>query len=782
MQSRIRWGGLRLKILAWFLIPMAVVLTVVAFFIFYTYQRVTEELVLERNQEVAQLLASQLTADLLEHSSQLGQLTTAPEISQFDPLVQQNYLRLSVGNLMIFDGGVVVLDSSGTVVAADPRRPETVGQDWSDRTYYRQMSEYPSRILSDIVADGPQGVEVVVLSMPIQGGQGLVAGMFRLDTGAEMVDGLQRSILDLSGPLTRRGSQVYLVDGSGSVIYSSGEYRIGDSLAGQESVQRVLARETGSLRTQNLSGVEIVASYSPVGTQILSESATHPGKSLLVGQRVHSKNLPGTKEAPELGTVATSWGLVTEESWDELISTSQRYGRWLLLLLVLGGAVPALVIALGTGRITQPLAELTSAAQEVAGGNLGQVIQVRTGDELEELAQQFNGMSAQLQESYASLEQRVIDRTRELATLNELGQALTAQLDTRQVLDEAYRGASRMLDTTNFYIALYDPEGEQVSFPLWVRDGELQRPDVTRPAHRGLTGYVLRSRTTLLIEEHVDRWLEEMEIEQIGPQALSWLGVPLVVGDLVVGVMAVQSHTTPRAYDEHDRDILTGIASQAAIAIHNAQLYEHAQELATVEERQRLARDLHDAVSQTLFSASLIADVLPRIWDSKPEEGRRRLEELRQLTRGALAEMRTLLFELRPAALVETPLGDLLRQLGEATTARARIPVSLEIAEECTQPPDVQVALYRIAQEGLNNIVKHANASQIALTLRCQPGLVELSIRDDGRGFDPNNIPPDHFGLGIMHERAEAVGAILAVESEIGLGTEVAVTWESRLE
>jgi nitrate/nitrite-specific signal transduction histidine kinase len=781
MFSRIRWGGLRVKILAWFLIPMAIVLIVVALFIFYTYQQVTEELVLERNQEVARLLASQLTAEFLRHSSQIGNLAADPEIYQGDAMAQQNHLRLSVGNLMDFDGGVVVLDGAGRVVAADPRRVEVVGQDWSDRAYYRQMVARPRQILSDVLADGPQGVDVVALAMPFPAGQGLVVGMFRLDSGAG-AGGLQRSILNMSGPLIREGIQVYLVDGSGRLISASGVYRTGESIAEQEPVWRVLAGETGSLRTRNQSGEEVVASFAPVGTQISAEPATLLGKLPQAGQRYHAKSRPAVNKAPPLGTVATSWGLVIEESWDELIATSQGYSRWLLLLLALGGAVPALVIALGTGRITRPLVELTSAAREVAGGNLGQVIQVQTGDELEELAGQFNEMSAQLQESYANLEQRVIDRTRELETLNELGQALTAQLDTRQVLEQVYRGTVRLVDASNLFIALYDADSEMVTFTLWVSEGELSSPDVMQPADRGLTGYVLRTRTPLLIEEDVDGWLEEHGMERIGAPAYSWLGVPLVVGEQVLGVVAVESHTELHSYDAQDRDVLTSIASQAAIAIQNAQLYESAQELATVEERQRLARDLHDAVSQTLFSASLIAEVLPRIWESKPEEARRRLEELRQLTRGALAEMRTLLFELRPAALVETPLGDLLRQLGEAVTGRARIPVTLEAAGECTPPPDVQVALYRIAQEGLNNVVKHADASQAVLTLLCQPGRVELSIRDDGRGFDPHDIPADHFGIGIMCERAEVVGAVLAVESEIGRGTELFVTWEGRSE
>jgi signal transduction histidine kinase len=159
------------------------------------------------------------------------------------------------------------------------------------------------------------------------------------------------------------------------------------------------------------------------------------------------------------------------------------------------------------------------------------------------------------------------------------------------------------------------------------------------------------------------------------------------------------------------------------------------------------------------------------------------------LTRGALAEMRTLLLELRPAALVEAELGDLLRQLAESITGRARVPVTVAVEGDCSLPPEVKVALYRIAQEALNNVAKHAGASQATVSLRCPPplsplpargrkgGAVELHISDDGRGFDPEGIPPESLGLGIMRERAEAIGATLKVESEIGQGTEVTVVW-----
>ncbi|APV45228.1 Histidine kinase-, DNA gyrase B-, and HSP90-like ATPase [Dehalogenimonas formicexedens] len=212
--------------------------------------------------------------------------------------------------------------------------------------------------------------------------------------------------------------------------------------------------------------------------------------------------------------------------------------------------------------------------------------------------------------------------------------------------------------------------------------------------------------------------------------------------------------------------------------IERLQATEGKLERAAIDERNRLARELHDAVSQTLFSASIIAEVLPKLWAKNPDEGRRRLAEIQQLTRGALAEMRTLLFELRPQALLEAETSYLLRQLVESFGNRHRIPLDLKIEDECSMDPEVKVAFYRIAQEALNNIAKHAQASQISIRLWCEGDSIRLSIADNGRGFDRAYARPGSLGLGIMTERSREIGAELSIESQPGQGTTVTVKWQ----
>jgi len=198
---------------------------------------------------------------------------------------------------------------------------------------------------------------------------------------------------------------------------------------------------------------------------------------------------------------------------------------------------------------------------------------------------------------------------------------------------------------------------------------------------------------------------------------------------------------------------------------------------AVADERSRIASDLHDSVTQTLFSTAAIADALPEVWDRYPEEARRGLEQLRQSTKGALAEMRTLLLELRPSALQDKRLGELVTQLLDATAARTRTALAAEVACDRELPGDVKIAFYRIAQEALNNVIKHAQATSIRLILDCDGESVLLEVYDDGRGFQVDNTPPGRLGLGIMRDRARTIGADMAVETQSGKGTTIRVTW-----
>ena len=281
--------------------------------------------------------------------------------------------------------------------------------------------------------------------------------------------------------------------------------------------------------------------------------------------------------------------------------------------------------------------------------------------------------------------------------------------------------------------------------------------------------------TTFEIKDFQDEKLRS-QLAQSGVQMLVY--VPLSSKGRNLGLFILGKHE-PGPLSPEELSLLSSIGQQIGVAMENAHLYEQAEQTAIAAERNRLARELHDAVTQTLFSANLIADVIPRIWKRNPEEGLQNLEELRQLTRGALAEMRTMLLEMRPESLERADIKSLLTQLADAFIGRVRVPVSLDIQGDCELTHEVKIVFYRVAQEALNNIAKHSGARQVDVHLECQPGQLNLCIKDDGLGFEPDSLPPGHMGIAIMRERANSIGASLKIESQSGQGTTVELDWRS---
>jgi len=381
-----------------------------------------------------------------------------------------------------------------------------------------------------------------------------------------------------------------------------------------------------------------------------------------------------------------------------------------------------------------------------------------------------------------SLSQRVEVRTHEQATLLEISHTLASTLELQPglILDQlrkiikyshgglfalegsslvtlAMRGTGHLEDSLPIHIHLSDPE---TLVALFNKHHPIRIADVWSS---GPQAQFLRT----LLNDGSAVLLEGMQ---------SWMWVPLAVRGRIIGGVGV-AESSKNYFTAHHADLALSVANQAAITMINAELYGQAQELAVLEERQRLARNLHDAVNQSLFSAGLIAEVLPRLWDRDQAEARSSLEDLRRLTRGAMAEMRALLAELRPSTLTDSDLGDLLRLLGNAIEGRSNLPVATSISGEFHLPANVQVMFYRVCQEALNNVAKHSKASQVEIVLKQEDADIEMRIHDNGHGFDPHKTYSGHYGLGMMRERAEAAGAVLTISSQPGTGTELMVHW-----
>jgi signal transduction histidine kinase/CHASE3 domain sensor protein len=403
--------------------------------------------------------------------------------------------------------------------------------------------------------------------------------------------------------------------------------------------------------------------------------------------------------------------------------------------------------------------------------------------------------STERAKAYQMLERRVEERTHEIERRRQVAEGLrdiltilNSNRPLDEILDSIVIQACRLLETDAGAVYRLDEQEELLSLQA-ARGLDADDAALSVPVGWGAMGQVVLTRRPVAVSNPIavrqDQSAAAQESELRACLALPYkryntlLAVPLMVKDAVYGAIALYSRE-PREFSSEEIEMGVAFSDQAALAIENARLRVQAEQTAVAAERSRLARDLHDAVTQTLFSTSLIADVLPRLWERNATEALARLNELRQLTRGALAEMRTLLLELRPATLTEVGLGELLRQLAEATISRARVQVDLTIEGQCRPPPDVQIALYRIAQEALNNVARHAGAGRAAIQLYCRPEQLELRISDDGQGFDPGDVARDHLGLCIMSERAEAIDAQLSIDSQPGCGTQIVVIWPEK--
>ncbi len=406
--------------------------------------------------------------------------------------------------------------------------------------------------------------------------------------------------------------------------------------------------------------------------------------------------------------------------------------------------------------------------------------------------------------SEKKLHERVKARTREQTTLLEISHSLASTLELqpklileqlREIIDYTHAGLFGLSDSTLIALAVRGPQVLEQAAPFQVR---LEGPETLQFLFNGHRPIRIADVTSSdpdaiflhsMLNGHAAALLKGVR---------AWMWVPLAVKGRILGGLGI-AHARRNYFTPHQAALALAMADQVAITMVNAELYENARALAALQERQRLAQNLHDAVNQSLFSAGLIAEVLPRLWERDQKQALQSLEDLRRLTRGALAEMRELLAELRPSVLTDSSLGDLLRQLANAFTGRTNIPVSVNISGEHVLPAEIQVALYRICQEAFNNIAKHAGATRVEIDLQYEAGpavdstitvakagapqqiavrSVEMRIRDDGAGFNTGkSSAPGHYGLGMMRERAEAVRAELTVSSQPRHGTEIKLHW-----
>jgi PAS domain S-box-containing protein len=377
------------------------------------------------------------------------------------------------------------------------------------------------------------------------------------------------------------------------------------------------------------------------------------------------------------------------------------------------------------------------------------------------------------------LEREVEERTRELTTLLRISGDVASTLEVAPLLDTILEQLSGIVEHIRSSIFLLEGDAlvlnrsrtESGNQPVALRLPLDEVQDLWERIGRGEPTIIDDVRGDTEMAQGYRNSTGEL-LNTVYRDVRSWMAVPLALKDRIVGMLTL-SHSEPGFYTAQHARLVGAIANQIAVAIENARLYEQAMQLAAVEERQRLARELHDSVSQALYGIALGARTARTLLDGDPAKAVEPVDYVLQLAEAGLAEMRALIFELRPESLATEGLVAALDKQVAATRARYGIEVEADLPDE----PDLSLAekevFYRVAQEALHNVVKHARASHVVVRLAVDDGRVSLEVRDNGAGFDTSRSFPGHMGLVSFTERASSIGAQMEVESRPGEGTAV---------
>jgi signal transduction histidine kinase len=359
--------------------------------------------------------------------------------------------------------------------------------------------------------------------------------------------------------------------------------------------------------------------------------------------------------------------------------------------------------------------------------------------------------------------------------LSDVVLAMAAEREVEPVLQRLVHAARELGGAR--YAALGVPDGEG-GFARFITSGmsdELVAAMGPLPRTHGMLGAMLeadRPHRTDDIRRHqrFRGWWPRAH-----PQMRSFLGVPIVARGGNIGAFYLTDKVGPEEFDAEDQQLIEMLAAHAAIAIENARLYERSRELTVVEERNRVARELHDSVTQNLFGVVLAAESAATLLDRDPATARVQLQRVQELARAGMEELRSLIFELRPAALADEGLAATLRKhIGVLRRVHDQ-DIALHVAGTPRLNGSADGDVFRIAQEAVNNALHHARASRIDVGLDARNGTLVLTVDDDGVGFDPAApaLRARRLGPTSMEERASALGGALRIDSRPGEGTRV---------
>jgi len=503
--------------------------------------------------------------------------------------------------------------------------------------------------------------------------------------------------------------------------------------------------------------------------------------------------VPGT----ELIVAATAYYDELMEPSQQIVSTNQmaavNYGQIVrqqkdeMRFVLVGFAAGLLMITIAVAwwlafLVTRPIRLLTHGARTIGEGDFDHRVSITTGDEIEELADQFNTMTRALKESYTILEDKVAERTlaehrrsEQLRAINAVGRSISSIMSLDELLPHIVRSMQESFSYSSINIFLSEPDLDDLVLRAGAGNSQVEFPiGYVIRLEQGLVGRAARDGEAVVAND-VSREPDYLFIPEFADTRAE-MAIPIRFGERRIGVLDIQS-TGVDAFDEIDLGTAETLADSIAIAVENARLYQETSQGAVIEERNRMAREIHDTLAQGFTGIVLqleaaeaeLKDTNPKVHDY--------LDQARKLARESLKEARRSVMALRPKSADQAPLVQILQRevenFGKETDIRAVFdfhgqPVSVS--------GDARHALLRITQEALTNVKNHARANLVKVNLAAQANVLRLTVEDNGRGFEMERVDEGHFGLTGMRERARLLGGVMVVRSEKDIGTVVEVT------
>ena len=731
----------------------------------------SSQTILEERRARALMLAGELDRFLEQAFYELEKATT---FAPFDPTArnleaEMHMLAHAYGRLGSFSLGVSFLDRSGRIVLTEPFRHEAMGTDLSGMPHIEQALRTGERTVSAPHRDLRLGKPAVALTVPVKDASGRVVAL--LSGLVDLVDSPFGQALS-SAKGQGRTAHADVVTADGTVVAST-------------DLEHVL---------HPAEHPDFYAGAFARGTVV--ETAPYVEDGQVVDHHVMAFAL--LSEAP--------WGLGIGASETETFVHVDDFRRLLVataLLFFL--AVSSLTLA-GAQILVRPVVALTQAAGRMARGDLSQVVSVPEGGEIGLLASSLETMRRRLAASLAdfaqlnsSLEERVRlrtdelgKRTKELEATAAIAETVSASLNLEQVLESGLDGVLRAVQADCAAIWLTDPESGGLRLRVHKNlPAEFIAAERELACGECLCGLVVDRGEPLVVPELAGYPVAMREAcRHAGLSRLAL--VPLAAKGTVHGVFMLGAKAG--AFSPEEVRMVTAVGHHLSLAVENARLYQDIQQKevhlrrllervigAQEAERKRIARELHDETAQALTALVLSLDGTVDSLPSGQERLKAQLMQVREMLGGSLAEIRKIILDLRPTALDDLGLVAALRRYAEARLGPGRVHVEVNATGyEDGLWPEKEVTLFRIGQEALNNVAAHAAATRVLIELGRSGDQVELSVTDNGKGFDWREVehsadPMRGLGLMGMRERAALFGARCEIESQPGKGTRVRV-------